>query len=38
VTRLKQYNTHTENESDTKNQILPELKALLEAILTLSEN
>lgn len=37
VTRLRQYTTHTENESDTKNQILPELKALSGAALTLSE-
>lgn len=37
VTRLKQYTTHSENESDTKRQILPELKVLLKAALTLSQ-
>lgn len=37
VARLKQYTTHSENESDTKRQSLPELKALLKTALTLSQ-
>lgn len=37
VIRLEQYTTHSENESDTKSQILPEFKVLQKATLTLSE-
>jgi hypothetical protein len=36
VTRLEQHTSHTQNESDTRSLVLPELKAFQETTLTLS--